>query len=77
MPCVQVANWDHSRRVFGSDQSAASKEKEVIPQINEAQLHTLTEMVSGTNAFSQLVPDPSKDPPSDLALWEKGEAETQ
>ena len=49
----------------------------MIPSINEAQLHTLNEMVSGTNAFSQLVPDPSKDTPSDLALWQKGEAETQ
>ena len=49
----------------------------MIPSINEAQLHTLNEMVSGTNAFSQLVPDPSKDTPSDLAWWQKGEAETQ
>ena len=48
-----------------------------IPEINEAQLFTLKEMVSGTNAFSQLVPDPAKDTPSDLEKWNKGEAETQ
>lgn len=49
----------------------------MIPEINEAQLFTLKEMVSGTNAFSQLVPDPAKDTPSDLVKWNKGEAETQ
>ena len=49
----------------------------MIPQINETQLHTLREMVSGTNAFSQIVPDPTKDSAKDLAAWKKGEAETQ
>ena len=49
----------------------------MIPIINEAQLHTLKEMVSGTNAFSQIVPDPTKDSTKDLEAWEKGEKETQ
>lgn len=48
-----------------------------IPSINDAQLHTLKEMVAGTNAFSQIVPDPAKDSAKDLEAWKKGEAETQ
>lgn len=48
-----------------------------IPQINDAQLHTLKEMVAGTNAFSQLVPDAAKDSARDLEKWMQGAAETQ
>jgi hypothetical protein len=49
----------------------------VIPEINNAQLVTLREMVEGTNAFSQLVPDAAKDSAGDLAKWTQGAAETQ
>jgi hypothetical protein len=48
-----------------------------VPEINAAQLHTLKEMVKGTNAFSQLVPDETKDSAKDNAAWTKGLAETQ
>jgi hypothetical protein len=48
-----------------------------IPEINEAQLHTLREMVTGTQAFSQIVPQADKDSPKDYEAWLKGEAETE
>lgn len=48
-----------------------------IPEINAAQLSTLREIVNGTNAFSQIVPDEAKDSPKEYEDWTKGEAETQ
>ena len=77
---MQIADWDHRRRGKRSHKFASGSQKEVtmeIPSINDAQLHTLKEMVAGTNAFSQIVPDPTKDSAKDLAAWKKGEAETQ
>ena len=48
-----------------------------IPELNKAQVHTLYEMVSGTDAFSQIVPDESRDSAKDYAAWMKGVGETQ
>jgi hypothetical protein len=48
-----------------------------IPALNEAQVHTLYEMVSGTDAFSQIVPDESRDSAKDFETWTHSAGETQ
>jgi hypothetical protein len=48
-----------------------------IPELNEAQVHALCEMVHGTQAFSQIVPDEEKDSAKDYTAWMKGVGETQ
>jgi hypothetical protein len=48
-----------------------------IPEINAAQVHTLHEMVNGTDAFSQIIPDAEKDSKTDFEAWTKGGEETQ
>jgi len=47
-----------------------------IPELNEAQVHTLYEMIAGTDAFSQIVPDETRDSAKDYAAWMKGVGET-
>jgi hypothetical protein len=49
----------------------------MIPEVNTAQVQTMVEIVNGTNAFSQIIPDSEKDSKTDFEAWTKGGLETQ